>query len=140
MTPVRPGALVVPAPPPTSAASKTEPRPLNSSHNPRPGAYTACTRAFGDRPAIEVGGNYDEMNQGTLALRLRAELVASQPFEGGVETWSKQEKLRGLLDLWKETWHTPHYFALVTLLYRTIEMRLLNQLSKSTIDARVFCC
>jgi hypothetical protein len=63
MTPVRPGALVVPAPPPTSAASKTEQRPLNSSHNPRPGAYTACTRAFGDRPAIEVGGNYEEMNQ-----------------------------------------------------------------------------
>ncbi len=83
MTPVRPGALVVPAPPPTSAASKTEQRPLNSSHNPRPGAYTACTRAFGDRPAIAVGGHDTKMNQGTLALGLRAELVASQPLAGG---------------------------------------------------------
>jgi hypothetical protein len=95
MTPVRPGALVVSAaaPAPTSApapaTSKTAPEPLASSHT-RPGAYTAYTRAIGDRPAWNqanaVGGNDDKMDQGTSTLLLQAELVASQPFEGGVET------------------------------------------------------
>jgi hypothetical protein len=58
-----------------------------------------------------VGENDDEMDQGTSALRLQAELVSSQLFEGGVET--------------------------LLILY-TIEMRLLNQLRKSTIDAASF--
>jgi hypothetical protein len=39
MTPVGPSALIVPAAAPTSATSKTGPKPLNSSHT-RPGAYT----------------------------------------------------------------------------------------------------
>jgi hypothetical protein len=58
-----------------------------------------------------VGGNDGKMDQGTSALRLRAELVLSQPFEGGVKT---------------------------LLIPYTIEMRLLNQLSKSTIDVASF--
>jgi hypothetical protein len=74
MTPVRPGALVVSAAAPTS---KTAPEPLGSSHT-RPGAYTAFTRAFGDRPAWHRAN--------VSALMVRAELVPSQPYGEGVET------------------------------------------------------